>query len=481
MDERKAKVGLFFLAGESWWEAGICDAATGRFAGFIDKVEQDVAAITAAVSRECVVVSSGLLHSREQALAEARLCNEQQVDAVICCPIIWTNDPPLIAFLQAARTVPLLLLAYNPYPSFPSSFTIEEWLRASGPVSVQQSSNILKRLGWQYEVCFGHESEAEMMRGVRAFVRAASVKSGLAGTRIGVLPSPCRVVVSTWVDEFFLLEKFGVELQFIPVETYAALVRSVPDGEAKAYAAELTARYPVVGVGEEMLLESCRQALAFVRLVRDNHLSGIALEDFNADIYRLLGFRPHLLHPDVGGLGCTIGFEADVMGVLSTIIVSRLAGQMGMFNEFFSVDRHANTVLMGHPGQGEVRVAEESTLMVTPDLEFDETQKRGAWLSYRARPGRMTFLNFTPEYGKMKAAAFTGESLPGPRIMEGYAHMLVRADCGAVHLFEEIVRLGLIQHWGTVHGDIVPELKVFFRLAGLDLRLFAPGEGLPAR
>jgi hypothetical protein len=111
--------------------------------------------------------------------------------------------------------------------------------------------------------------------------------------------------------------------------------------------------------------------------------------------------------------------------------------------------------------------------MVTPDLEFDETQKRGAWLSYRAAPGPMTFLNFTPEYGKLKAAVFTGESLPGPRIMEGYSHMLVRPDCNAVDLFEGIVRRGLIQHWGTVHGRILPELKSFSAMAGLDLQVLS--------
>jgi L-arabinose isomerase len=461
MDVRKAKIGLFFLAGDSWWEAGICDATSGRFAGFIRKVEQDVISITAALSKEFEIVSSGLLHSSAQAVAEARRYDEQRVDAIVCCPIIWTNDPPLVAFLQNTRKVPLLLLAYNPYPDFPRSFTIEEWLRASGPVSVQQSSNILKRFGWQYDVCFGHESEAELIRNIRAFVAAASVKRGLLGTRIGVLPSSCRV------------EKFGVELQFIPVEAYAALVRSVPEADARAYALHLKKSYPVVGVGDEILMESSRQALAFVKLARDNRLSGIALEDFNSDIYRLLGFRPHLLHPDVGALGCTIGFEADVLGVLSTIIVGRLAGRMGMFNEFFTVDRHAGTVLMGHPGHGEIRVGDESTLMVTPDLEFDETQKRGAWLSYRAKAGRMTFLNFTPEYGKLKAAVFGGESLPGPRIMEGYSHMLVKPDCDAVRLFEDIVRQGLIQHWGTVHGDIIPELKTFFYLTGLDVRIYS--------
>ncbi len=470
MESKRPKIGVFFLGGESWWEAGICDAATGPFAGFIAKVEQDVKAITAKLAEEYTVVSGGLLHSTAQAVQEARRFNDEQVEAIICCPIIWTNDPPIVAFLQNARRVPVLLFAYNPYPDFPSSFKIAEWLRASGPVSVQQSSNILKRFGWDFEVCFGNETEKEPAAEIRAFVTAASVKKGLVGTRIGVLPSSCRVVISTWVDEFFLLSKFGIELEFIPVDAYAALVRAVPETEAAGYASHLKSRYPVVGVNDDMLIESSRQALAFVQLAREHHLSGIALEDFNTDIYRMLGFRPHLAHPDVGGLGCTIGFEADVLGVLSTIIVGRLAGRMGMFNEFFTVDRTANTVLMGHPGHGEPRVGDESTLMVTPDLEFDETQKRGAWLSYRAKPGPMTFLNLTPEYGKLKACAFTGVSLPGPRLMEGYSHMLIRPDVNAVELFKGIVRQGLIQHWGTVHGSIMPEIEAFFSLAGIPLR-----------
>jgi L-arabinose isomerase len=143
-----------------------------------------------------------------------------------------------------------------------------------------------------------------------------------------------------------------------------------------------------------------------------------------------------------------------------------------MFNEFFTVDREANTILMGHAGHGEIRIAEPSTLMVTYDLEFDETQKRGAWLSYKAKPGPMSFLNFTPEYGKLKTSAFTGDSLPGPRVMEGYSHMLVRPDCDAVELFCDISRRGLIQHWGTVQGHILPELRAFARLMELELRVY---------
>jgi L-arabinose isomerase len=469
---RKPKIGVLFLAGDSWWEAGCCTATQGPYAGFLQKLEGDVRRMLAVLESDYELSGSGLLHTTPDAVAEARRFNAAGVEAIVFCPIIWTNDQPVVAFLQEARKVPLVMWAYNPYPDFPAYFKIAEWVRASAPVSVQQSANILRRFGWEFDVVFGNETEAQTLRDLRAFLRAATVLRGLRGTRIAVLPSPCRVVISTWVDELFLLEKFGVELQYVPVDDYARLVREVKEAEARGYADWLRQSYPVEGVTPEVLLESAKQALAFVRLIKDRGLSGIALEDFNADIYRILGFRPHLVHPAFGEMGCTIGFEADVLGVLSTIIAGRLAGRQAMFNEFFSVDRRANTILMGHPGHGEPQVGEPSTFQVTYDLEFDETQKRGAWLSYRAKPGAMSFLNFTPEYGMLKTSAFTGESLPGPRLMEGYSHMLVRPDCDAVGLFCDISRRGLIQHWGTVHGRIMPELKTFARLAGLDLKAY---------
>jgi len=361
------------------------------------------------------------------------------------------------------------LWAFDPYRGFPEYFQIEVWLRASGPVSVQQCSNIFRRFGWNYAIIFGNEQDECALRDLNAFLRAAAVKKSLVGTKIAVLPSPCQMVIGTWMDEFHLLEKFGVELVYIPVERYAALVESVAETEAGGYVAWLKTHCKVIGASDAMLLKSSKEALAMVRLAEEHGLSGIALEDFNEGFYRILGSRPHLYHPRLGELGCTVGLEADVPGVLATIIVSRLSGRMGMFNEFYSIDRRANTVLMGHPGMGELSVGDPNTFTVTPDLEFDETQPRGAWLSYRAKPGPMTFLNLTPEYGKLKMTAWTGEALPGPRIMEGYAHMLIRPDGDALALFKNIVARGLVQHWGTVHGDILPELRCLAEMMPLDL------------
>jgi L-fucose isomerase-like protein len=437
--------------------------------GFLDRVERDVAAATQGLQRHFDVVSSGLIHTVEGAAEEARRFNREGVEAIVFCPIIWTNDPPVVAFIREARRVPLLLWAYSPYEGLRANYTITEWLRSSGPVSVQQSANIFKRFGWDFEVAFGREDDNLALADILAFVRAALVKNSLVGTRIAVLPKPCRVVMSTWLDEHFLLDTFGVELEYVSVQRFKNFVDAVPECTANEYVAELRRDYPVQGVSEAELLDSARQALAFVRLAEEEKLSGIALEDFDTELSRALRFRPHLTHPSLSELGCTVGMEADVLGILSTLIVGRLAGRPGMFNEFFSIDPHENHILMGHPGHGEITMGEPGTFTVTRDLEIDPTQPAGAWLSYRAKPGPMTFLNLTPEYGRLKAATFTGQSLPGPRCMEGYAHMRVSVETDVLSLFQRIVKLGLIQHWGTVHGDVTRELRYLFRMLGLDL------------
>ncbi|HPC18257.1 MAG TPA: hypothetical protein P5318_10645 [Candidatus Hydrogenedentes bacterium] len=466
---KKPKIGLLFLAGDSWWDAGVCDAKEGPYAGFLDLVRRDCRAAAAALSETADVVATDLLHTVEETIAAARFFNAQDLDAILFCPIIWTNDRPVVAFIQEARRVPVMLWAHDPYGRLLPHYHIEEWLRASGPVSVQQCSNIFRRFGWAYESVFGSEKDPRTLRRIHAFAAAAAVRSGLRGTRIAVLPAPCQMVMSTWADAFHLLERFGVELLHVSVEEYARLVDGISDNDVDEYEAYLRALCPITGVTDDELRASARHALAMVRLTEENGLSGIAIEDFHPEFYRRFGFRPHLAHPKLGEFGCIVGMEADVPGILSALIASRLANRPGMFNEFFTIDRDAGAILMGHPGYGEPAFGDPATFMVTRDLEFDPSQPAGAWLSYRAKPGPMTFFNLTPECGNLKATAFRGVEEGGPRLMDGYAHMLVRISGRVERLFERIVQRGLIQHWGTVHGDVMPELECFARMTGLDL------------
>ena len=456
-------VGLFVLAGDSWWEMGVCDATTGRYAGFMPKVEQDVRNIRESLEKDFRVLGSGIVHTVEAAVAEARRFNEARVDAVLYVPIIWTNDQPLVAFLRELAEVPLLLWSYDPYDGVLDYYSISDWLRASAPVSIQQSTNIFQRFGRPYSHLLGNERRPETRRALTAFVRAAAVRRSLNGTRIAVFPSPCRVVISTWLDELELASRFGVELVYVSVAEYEELLRQVNDAQVRETVAWLKG-YPLSEVNEKQLRAAARQSLAMVAMAQKHGLSGIAIEDFNQEFYTRFGYRPHLYHPGLGERLCTVGLEADVLGVLATVIVGRLTGRIGMFTEFYTVDPHRDLVLMGHPGYGELSFAQEDTIQVTPDIEIDDSHERGVWISYRAAEGGMSFLNLTAAPGGFKGGFFAGQCLGGPRLMEGYAHMLVKPEVSAEGLFDRIVGAGLFQHWGAAYGDIRPELSHLLRL-----------------
>jgi L-arabinose isomerase len=460
-------VGLFLLAGDSWWQMGVMEAAKGRYAGFLSKVEQDARRIRQALESEFRVVGSGIVHTVEAAVAEARLFNRERVDAVLYVPIIWTNDQPLVAFLRELAQVPLLLWSYDPYDKVLDYYSISDWLRASAPVSVQQSTNIFQRFGRPYSHLLGNERRSETRRELAAFVRAAAARSSLQGTRIAVFPSPCRVVISTWLDELELASRFGVELVYVSVAEYQDLLAAVRDEQVRDTVAWLKG-YPVSELDEQHLAACARQSLAMVAMAEKHGLSGIAIEDFNQEFYDRFGYRPHLYHPGLGERWCTVGLEADVLGVLATVICGRLAGRIGMFTEFYTVDPHRDLVLMGHPGYGELSFAQADTIQVTPDIEIDDAHDRGVWISYRAAEGRMSFLNLTASPGSFKGGYFAGQCLGGPRLMEGYAHMLVKPSSSAEGLFHRIVRAGLFQHWGAAYGDIRPELGHLLRLLAIE-------------
>ena len=51
--------------------AGVSDAKEGRNAGFFRKVEDDAASVIKELEKYFEIVSSGLLHTREEAVMEA--------------------------------------------------------------------------------------------------------------------------------------------------------------------------------------------------------------------------------------------------------------------------------------------------------------------------------------------------------------------------------------------------------------------------
>ena len=463
-------IGVIFVGGDSWWEAGFFSARTGPYKDFANTIRTSRDQIVEKLTeiQDVEFYFSDIIHTNSQIDEWIDRGPQGSIDGLIICPLLWTNDPLILHLLSYFEKVPLMVWSYAPTDEFPKYFNVPRFVESTGSVSAQQITAILKNRGLFFSVVHGSFDNPSVSRKITAFARASRTKVRLRRTRIAVVPAPCRIVVSTWYDESFLSEYFGIELVYISVKELSEIIEAVPESAAQDYLDYLKSIARSYAIdSEQQAMQSAKQALGLVELAKKYGLSGIALDDFNEDIYSTLRFRPHLYHHGLSDNRCTIGFEADVHNVLSTIILSSLGSKMAMFNELLCVDTVNNQFLMGHPGHGEADLADPETYEVTPDLEFDKEVPRGLWLSYRALRGKMTFLNFTYLGGKLESAVFKGTSLPGKRVLEGYTHMVIRPDTESSLLFEKILEMGLIQHWATALDDLEEEIREFSGMIGM--------------
>ena len=334
-------VGVIFVGGDSWWEAGFFSAQVGPYKDFSRKISNSRENIIEKLTEngDIMFSFSEIIHTNSQIDEWVKNLSPSSIDGLIICPLLWTNDPLILHLLEYFENLPIMVWSYTPTDSFPKYFNVPRFVESTGAVSAQQIAAILKNRNFYFSTVHGSCNNTSVLRKIIAFARAARTKIKLRKTRIAVVPAPCRIVVSTWYDESFLSEYFGIEIVYISVRELSEIIGSITESAAGEYLdyLKLISKSYIID-SEDQAIKSAKQALGLVELAKKYGLSGIALDDFNEDIYSTLGFRPHLYHHGLSENKCTIGFEADVHNVLSTIILSSLGTRMAMFNELLSVN-----------------------------------------------------------------------------------------------------------------------------------------------
>ena len=129
----RPKIGLLLFTAQ--WFADI-GATGGSFAMLPRLLDEDAAAIVAALSENLDVVCPGVLATRAQ-VAEAMATFEREgVDGVVVCQITWGEDWLVLEALERApelgRSMPLLVWAYFPERRLPEPMSMVDLLRQAG-------------------------------------------------------------------------------------------------------------------------------------------------------------------------------------------------------------------------------------------------------------------------------------------------------------------------------------------------------------
>ena len=462
----RPRIGLLLLTAQWFSDIG---ASQGSFAALPDALDQDAARIEAALEADLDVVNPGVVATPAQLSTALERFRAEGIHGLIACQITWGEDRLILQAIKEIGSVPLLLWCYTPSARLPELVTMPALFRYSGPVGTLQASGPLKRLGRPFAFAFGPPEDPSTIRHLIAFGRAAQVAHDLQDMTIGVLPYRCDQMTGTYVDEFRLRHELGPSLKYISVADYAALCQEIPEAKVDAFIDRLRTTYTLSErTTQTGLRRSARASLGLARLVKRENLDAVALEDISEELHRALGLRPCLHVPELFQRA-VVSMEAEVGGAVALWILRQLAGAPVMYTEVFAFDMAENTLLAGHAGIHDARLAPSpADILIEPDGEYVESEPDSAWMRFRAKAGPVTLLSIFQDTATWRFITTTGQALPGQAKLLGSPHALIRLPTPLARFFQGCVRAGMTQHWALVHADVVDELDLLAQILGTE-------------
>ena len=457
-----AKVGFLALAAKWFWDTKMGDS------DFTDEARSRIRNVEAVLAESHQLVSAGLVTTEEAASSAAGKFREANVDVLVVCCAMWSEDQPILRVLEELKDVPLLLWCWTPGTTLPERMTALDLIKWSGPVGAQQISGALRRSGRKFAFVLGSAAEKETVQEIQDFIVAAAAARGLKHAKIGVMPYRYNVMTNTWVDEFDLRSKLGVDVTYFSVNELRSSSGAVKDEEVKSYIDDLQGIRFSSGVSPEGLSQAARVSLGLARIINSLHLDAASIGDCNDELHAVLNCRPCLYLPSVFDRGIVVGMEGDLLGVVAQLILSRLSGRPTMFTEIFTYDELHNQILVGHPGMQDVRLAENrSAVTVTPDYEYPQ-ETAGVWMAFSVRPGPVTLLSIATTQRGFHFVVTKGEALRSDGKLQGYPHALVKLHTPLRSFFQASTEVGTTQHWALAPGDITGRVLKLASILGLE-------------
>ena len=212
-----------------------------------------------------------------------------------------------------------------------------------------------------------------------------------------------------------------------------------------------------ISVDNGQIMDGVRAYLAMKKIVQDNKLDAIAIEDWN-EIIGIPNLGLALLNEE----GVPAGCEADVHATVTLQLLALLTGKPAFHGELLGILKEEDALLVAHYGAGPPSLAASRDLI---SLEPDRASGKGVSVVYQVRPGPVTVASLTGRRGSYRMLIAPGESIPAKEVFHGGVVANVRFRINhreALHRAK-----GMSHHWGLGVGDVSAELSEFCEMTGI--------------
>ena len=388
-----------------------------------------------------------LFDSGEAANALAALKREH-LDIVILLQVTFTDASMT---MEIARQLDAPLVMW----SFPEPRTGGR-LRLNSFCGINLAAHALSRAHLEYDFVHGAPSDNDALSRIDDFARAAAVKRSLSDNRIGVIGRHPDGFDACMFSHDECKERFGIEIEEHDLIEFLDTVKKLDDSVAPQHYEDR--RKVMVNLAEmdrEVTLKSLKAYEGMRRLIAQRNYAGLAVRcwpEFFTHYGAAACGAVALLNEHFIPGGC----EADVHGVITSLILQRLAGEPAFNTDLVDIDAATDTCVFWHCGQAPVQMADPE---VPVKATIHSNRKLPLLNEFPLKPGRFTMARLSKGHDKTTMIIGGGEMIRAPLAFSGTAGV-ARLDSPAAEVLENLMRAGLEHHTAIVYGEHRPVLRL---------------------
>jgi L-fucose isomerase-like protein len=329
----------------------------------------------------------------------------------------------------------------------------------SGSIAgAQQVSEVLSEMGRYYKLVFGDVDDAVAVQEIAMTAKVAAARRKLRASRVGVIGYQ-RIKGQTQAafDEIELRERIGCRIVGVSTHLFRALMEEVDDSRAREVWPEVCQGIKSISVNDSQVMEGVKAYLAMKKIVQDNELNAIAIEDWN-EIIGIPNLGLSLLNEE----GIPAGCEADVHTTVTLHLLSLLTGRPAFHGELLGVLKDEDGLLVAHYGAGAPSLAASRDQI---RFEADRASGKGVSVVYQVKPGTVTVASLTGRRGSYRMLIAPGESFQAKEVFHGGVVANVRFTINHREVLQKAK--GMSHHWALGIGDVSTELIEFCEMAGI--------------
>jgi L-fucose isomerase-like protein len=419
-------------------------------------LEHQDAAISGLRNAGCDVLVPEIAQNPEDGTKIIDELKAGDIDLLLFFFCTWVDEEMALSIAQELKTTPLLLWAL-PY--------LDLAVPTLSPITGITSTGCNLR---RAERPFLYQIGAVTLDRIAVIARTArnaSVVKKLRTAKFGIFGQNCPGTIDTNCNDSLLWKFLGVSTIHGTVDDLIRARDAASDAEALRLAQQMTKRIGRSEVALDYLANQCRLLLGMKALVRDQQLDGFSVRCW-PELRDQQETTICLAMAELAESGIVSACQADVTALVTSFILTNLAGQPSCTLEITAYLEEQNALQLAHCGSAAMSLANHANSAV---IRRHMRTGTGAVIEFPFKPKAVTIAKLLrPLDGSMKMFIARGEVIPNGSAMRGTV-ATVRVEPSPQKFIESMLHYKVEHNLVLVYGDWTEDLMQFAQFTGIEI------------